>query len=342
MADPAGRGRHDRPLPRRSITPKIWKIALALIASIVIGFSTYALVEHHNPLGVIAQAAIPNPQAVFGKSSILVLVEGLDYDYNARDEETSAHSRSDIIMAIRLDFAKHHIYELSVPRDMVATLPSGVQAKINAAQSEGGVTEAQLVISKWLGIPRFDRYVVLRIDMMKNLINALGGVDVYVKSSDCLMYKTHCTGQTIDYDDTWGHLHVHMTEGLQHLTGPQAVGYSRFREDWCSDPCRIMRQQQVIRAILVRLHKNGLDSLISISPLIAIINKDVTTNLSSREELSVAFAYRNLTQGTISMAEIPYVAVVDLPDYGDSILPDEGAKRRLVLQYLMPQQDALR
>ena len=38
--------------------------------------------------------------------------------------------------------------------------------------------EAKQVIAKFLGIPGFDRYVVLRIDATKDLINAIGGVDV--------------------------------------------------------------------------------------------------------------------------------------------------------------------
>jgi len=58
----------------------------------------------------------------------------------------------DIIMAISLDFAHRRIDELSVPRDMVAVMPSGERAKINEAQSEGGITESQSVVAQWLGI----------------------------------------------------------------------------------------------------------------------------------------------------------------------------------------------
>lgn len=311
-----------------------WQIALLFILCALIGFFAYVNIAHRTPLDLIGQAAIPDPQAIFGKSQVLVLVEGLDYDYNQLDEETSAHSRSDIIMAVRLDLAHHRIYELSVPRDMVATLPNGQEAKINEAQSEGGPVEAQAVIAKWLGIPAFDRYVILRIDTMKDLINAIGGVDVYVKTSDCLMYHTNCRGGTIDYDDTWGHLHVHLQEGLQHLDGPHAVGYARFRHDWCSDPCRIMRQQDVIRAIITRLRSNGLADLLHLAPLVAALNKDVTTNLSTQEELSLAYAFRQMTPHSILTAQVPYVTDIDLPDYGDSIIPDESAKRRLVEHFL--------
>ena len=85
--------------------------------------------------------------------------KGLDYDYTAKDEEFSTNSRSDVIWAVNLDFANKRIYELSIPRDMVATMPNGTRAKINQAQSDGGVKEAKSVISQFLGIPGFDRYV---------------------------------------------------------------------------------------------------------------------------------------------------------------------------------------
>ena len=33
----------------------------------------------------------------------------------------------------------------------------------------------------------------------------------------------------MDYDDNWGHLHIHLKPGLQHLNGQQAMGFVRFR-----------------------------------------------------------------------------------------------------------------
>lgn len=311
-----------------------WHVISLFAFAIAAGFGIFSLVTHRTPIALIEQAAIPPPRALFGRPSLLVLVEGLDYDYSSNDEETSAHSRSDVIMAIRLDFVHHRVYELSVPRDMVATMPDGQQAKINEAQSEGGVTEAQTVVAKWLGVPAFQRYVVLRIDTMKDLVNAIGGVSVDVETSDCLLSHTGCKGERIDYDDSWGHLHVHLIEGYQHLDGDQAVGYSRYRHDFCSDPCRIMRQQQVIRAIVAQIRKNGLATVFDVGPLVAALNKDVSTNFTAREELSIALAFSKITPRDVVTGQIPYVADVDLPGYGDSIIPDQSAKRRLVAKFL--------
>ena len=168
-----------------SIQRKIAIVAGLIVLALISTVTGYSVVEHNNPVTALTQIFVPSPQQVFGKDNLLVLVEGLDYDYTAKDEEFSTNSRSDVIWAVNLDFANKRIYELSIPRDMIATMPNGTQAKINQAQSDGGVKEAKSVIAEWLGIPGFDRYVVLRIDATKEFIAAIGGVNVDVKSSNC-------------------------------------------------------------------------------------------------------------------------------------------------------------
>jgi LCP family protein required for cell wall assembly len=305
-------------------------VALLVLAGVVGGI---AMVKHQNPFQVLVQPIAPPPQQVFGKDQLLVLVEGLDYDYNAKDEEYSSQARSDVIWAVNLDFKNDRVYELSIPRDMVATLPNGTQAKINQAQSDGGTREAQAVISKWLGIPGFDRYVIFRANTAKDFINAVGGVNVVVMNSNALQH----TGPNgpLDYVDTWGHLYIHLKPGLQHLDGAQAVGYMRFRHDYCGDPCRIMRQQEVLHALVDKLKANKLNTLLHITDLAGAFNKNVTTNFTSAEELSIANAFAGIPKDGIKTAQVPYVSDVVLADGGDAIVPNESERARLVKTMLL-------
>ena len=307
----------------------------------------YAIVERRNPVTAITQIFVPTPQQIFGKSNLLVLVEGLDYDYTPSDEEFSKNSRSDVIWAVNLDFINKRIDELSIPRDMIATMPNGTQAKINQAQSDGGVEEAKTVIAQWLEIPGFDRYVVLRIDATKEFITAIGGVNVYVKSSNCLRYKTGCTGDSLDYDDTWGHLHIHLKEGMQHLNGEQAVAYMRFRHDWCSDPCRIMRQQQVLHALIDKVKGDRFNTLVHLGDLLGVFRKYVQTDFTDSELVSIANYYQGMENSALVSNQVPYTDDVNLPGYGDSLVPDAAARAHLVATMLvmppsaMPSPDAL-
>jgi polyisoprenyl-teichoic acid--peptidoglycan teichoic acid transferase len=165
------------------------------------------------------------------------------------------------------------------------------------------------------------------------LIDALGGIDVNVENSDALT-RSGPNGP-VDYDDSWGHLHVHLKPGRQHLTGTQAVGYARFRHDWCSDPCRIMRQQQVIRSMVDRIERDRLNTITHAAALLGVIGKDVDTNMTTTEELAAAMAFSHVTARDIHTAQVPYIGTVDLPGYGDSIVPDEVRKRALVASMLL-------
>lgn len=316
------------------------KAALVVFCGMLAMAGGYFAFGPGGALGTVQQYFIPSPQQAFGKNGIRVLVVGLDYDYNSRDEETSKQSRSDVIMATDLDFVDHHIAELSVPRDMVATMPNGQLAKINQAQSDGGIRESQTVIAQWLGIPAFDRYVVLRIDTAKDLIDAIGGVEIDVKNSDAL--RGVGPNGPLDYDDHWGHLSIHFKPGLQHLGGAQAVAYARFRHDWCSDPCRIMRQQQMIHAVVDKIEHDRFNTFAHAQALLAVMRKDVDTNLTTQQELSLAMAFAHVSPKDIVTAQVPFVRDIDLPNYGDSLIPDEAGKRHLVASLLNPSDDVVR
>ncbi len=336
-------GKHIRPEdyaePQAQTRPPVFKrvaiVAGIVVAGIIALLAGMSVAQRKPVWQIVATVFTPSPQQLFGKSHILVLVEGLDYDYNALDEETSAHSRSDVIWAVNIDFITHRVYQLSVPRDMVATLPGGRQQKINEAQSEGGVSEAQSVISQFLGIPGFDRYIVMRANTTKDFIDAVGGVDLNVMSSDCLMHPHNCVNGPLDYDDTWGHLHIHLKPGLQHLNGDQAVGYARFRHDWCSDPCRIMRQQVVLRAVVHKLTSDKLNTLMHLSGLLASLNRDVTTNFKTQEEVSIATALADMPRDGLVTKQVPYIGDVTLPDGGSAISPDETKRAQLVTAMLI-------
>lgn len=335
-------GRHIEP-PEEPVTPTrrlpVWLRRTALVVGLlfILGGSAlagFAMFKHENPITMIAQTFVPSPEQVFGKPNLLVLVEGIDYDYTANDIEFSTSSRSDMIKAVNLDFEGKNAYVLDILRDMEATMPGGSVRKINQAQSDGGPKEAQAVIAQFLGIPGFDRYVLLRIDATKDLIDAIGGVDVYVKDSDCLRYKTGCTGGRIDYDDSWGHLHIHLTEGLHHLSGPQAVAYGRFRHDWCSDPCRVMRQDQVIMAALNKLRGDKLNTLVHAGDIMKVVHKDVQTNFTDSEIVSLASYVSGLSLGSLHFAETPYTGDEELAD-GDDLVPDKAAIAKEVQDMLV-------
>lgn len=326
-----------RPVWKR-IIPAV-SLAALFVFCVAVGFLAVRAKSHHRTIQQeIVNIFIPTPEQLFGKDRIQMLVLGIDYNYTDSDQPFSKNARSDTIFAVTLDFPTRSVSEVSVPRDMGVVLPNGSQDKINVAYALGGAREAQEVIGSFLGLPKnergnyFDRYIVLRVNATRDLIDAVGGIDLNVMNSDAL--KGTGPNGPLDYDDNWGHLHIHLKPGMQHLTGEQAVGYARFRHDWCSDPCRIMRQQQVMRATIDRLKHDKLNDLAHVRELLDVARRDVETNLTFDEELSLATSFADVDQSQIKTAQIPFTGDKEVAA-GDVLIPDDAAKEKVVQELML-------
>jgi LCP family protein required for cell wall assembly len=327
-----GSRRYSQPPPGGGTPQARWKTVLAVIVGlalvaigIVFGSVAFKMVREHKSLPASLGEVVfhvPSPESVFGKDRIYILLMGLDYDYTQTDQPYSKNSRSDTIMAAGLDFQTKSAKLVSILRDTDATI-NGREGKINEAFSVGGVKLSDQVIGDFLGMPagangqHFDRYIVVKINALKDFVNAIGGIDVPVT-------------ETMNYDDSWGHLHIHFKPGLVHMSGEDAQGYARFRHDACSDPCRTKRQQQVIHIVVQKLKADRFNDLTHIVQLISVFDRDVSTNLSNDELKSLAWAYKDANVADLSHADtIGYVDTKETPD-GQVVVPDEKQKAALV------------
>ena len=237
---------------------------------------------------------IPSPSSVFGKDRIYVMVLGTDYNRDEKGMPYSKGARSDTIIAAGIDFPSKSVKLVSILRDSEAMV-NGHDSKINEAYSQGGVKLADTDHRRFPDAAahrqgqRFDRYVVINARGLKDFVDAIGGIDVYVT-------------EAMDYDDTWGDLYIHFKPGLQHMNGQKAMEYTRFRHDACSDPCRVKRQQQVIRLTLAKLKSQKFNDLLHIGALLGALNKNVRTNLTFDEEKSLAWHFRDANLADMSKA----------------------------------------
>jgi len=299
-------------------------VTLAFLCLIAVG-SAYVgyqmIVAKKSLTQVVTGIFIPDPQKYFANSRVMVLIAGLDYDYSDQDYETSANSRTDTIMVAALDLPTHSVNLLSVPRDMDFVFPNGHEGKINEGHVIGGIAESQRDIAQFLGIQGFDRYVVVRINALRELIDAVGGIDLNVEKQ-------------MDYDDSWGHLHIHLKPGMQHLNGEQAVGYSRFRHDEMGDITRIERQQKVMRTLVAKLKNDKLNDIAHIRDLIGVLQRNVDTNFTRDEEISLASWFSDLDPKTIKTGQVPYLGDKEIAA-GDVLIPDDAGKLALVNKLLL-------
>src|SRR6185312_11872134 len=123
-----------------------------------------------------------------------------------------------------------------------------------------------------------------------------------------------------------GHLHIHFHPGLQHMNGEQAISYARFRHDECGDPCRIKRQQQVVRLAIAKLKSGGLSDLAHIGSLIGVFRKNVDTNLTIKEMTSLGVYFRDMNMSDIHEQQVVYSDTKDTAWGGNVLIPDEKQK----------------
>ena len=152
-----------------------------------------------------------------------------------------ASARSDSIIVMHVGFGS--VRKISILRDSQARVGNTVQ-KINAAYAQGGAPLTIKTVENFLGNGlKINHVILVSFTDFPDLIDALGGVDVKLKK--CI-HSNSFSGQR-----------VNLSRGEHHLSGQQALNFSRVRENRCDlsedDRARAARQQQVIAAMRDRV-----------------------------------------------------------------------------------------
>lgn len=220
------------------------------------------------------------------KQNILLL----GVDSNGSQTDPWKGTRSDTIVLLNIDPKTHSVNAISVPRDSKVYLPNdfGVQ-KINAAHAFGGVNLTKQTVEETLGV-KVDRYFVVSDEAVKQLVDTLGGVPIYVE-------------KRMNYDDFSGKLHVHLDKGVHILNGKEAVGYLRFRHDGLGDIGRTQRQQWFLKGLLEKIQTP--QSISKIPAMVNIAQKYVKTDLSLYEMSQYAALAKSFDTSKIEVATLP-------------------------------------
>lgn len=224
-----------------------------------------------------------------------VLVMGVDQnsDLDPETGEDSADifkSRSDTMLLIRLDPATHKVNLLSIPRDTRVEIPDVGLTKINHANWYGGPELASEVVSNTLNDVRIDRYVRISTGAFRELIDVVGGVEVFVPFR--MFYEDNTQGLKID-----------LEPGLQTLDGIEAEGFSRFRNDQAGDIGRTQRQQILMKALQKKL-SNPL-MITKIPQIFGVLQKYIDSDLSMGEMLALVQFGLQIKSDQLQMTLLP-------------------------------------
>ncbi|MEA5507359.1 LCP family protein [Halotia wernerae UHCC 0503] len=194
---------------------------------------------------------------------------------------------SDVMLLLKFDPETKKVAMLSIPRDTRIEIEGHGIRKINAANLEGGPALTAKTVNNLLGGVGIDRYVRINVLGVGKLIDALGGVTVYIPKD-------------MKYQDDSQHLYINLKAGKQHLNGDQALQLLRFRHDALGDIGRIQRQQIVLRALMdqtlnpvtvaqlpkiLNVVKEHIDTNLTVEELVALVGFGVRTNRSNMQML---------------------------------------------------------
>jgi polyisoprenyl-teichoic acid--peptidoglycan teichoic acid transferase len=239
--------------PRRPRRWGLW-IALAVVALLVLsvlwgllGFRAFAngVDEANGRLSQRANAQLAKRDRSILSEPTTLLVVGTD---GGRAPGREDANRSDSLMLVRLDPETHRISYLSIPRDLRVEIPGYGTSKINAANQLGGPALTLATVKALTGLP-IDHVVVVDFDGFRELIDAIGGIEVDVPKA-ILSNRFDCPYPPSRCDDWEG---WRFEKGPQHMDGRRALVYSRIRTNQLdpsdSDISRGSRQQVVADAV---------------------------------------------------------------------------------------------
>jgi len=247
---------------------------------------------------------------------ISILLLGVDTtDNGVRDTETNYRGNSDTMIVVTVNPKTNKTTMMSVPRDSMSQIWKSSTnntrkiQKINAAYNVGNEESSVATTEKFLNIP-IDYYVKVDFNSLKQIVNAVGGVDVKVPFS-------------FSYGDT-GEKESHFTKGKMHLNGKQALDYSRMRyEDPNGDYGRQLRQRQVITAIIKSAA--SAKTFTHYQKVLDSISSSMTTNLSFGDMQSVFFNYRGAAKNIDSDHVQGYGSMINGSSY--EVIPTKELKR---------------
>jgi LCP family protein required for cell wall assembly len=297
-------------------------IAAVLLLALIIGvtltykrfddFITATTGHHINPIGEVVQAVEPAPGTIAYKLShgqrvnILLLGRG--------GYENDAPYLTDSIMAVTIDPTTNRVMLASIPRDLVVHMnlqsPSSRTwtNKINAAYEvpytniiccvapqftghDGGGLAAEHEVGKVTGLT-FDKYIAVDFVAFRDMVNALGGVDV------CLTTNLDDTSYP---DYTGGYHPIHFKAGCQHLNGEQALEVARSRHavepQQASDFGRARRQQDIMQAI--KKKATTVNGFAKAPQLLTALQKNITTDMSISDMKAIFDWGKNLPDSSI-------------------------------------------
>lgn len=189
--------------------------------------------------------------------------------------DISENARSDVNMVVTVNPTTNTILLTSIPRDFyVTTVCDAADGCQNGAMDKithtgmTGINTTKRTVENLLGI-EINYTVKVGFESVTKIVDALGGIDVYVEPGYAVPELLHGNGRGV-------------TEGVNHLDGELALAYSRERYAYTEgDRQRTKNQQQVVMGIIDKMTSSSV--LANYTDLMDALGDTFQTTMSASE-----------------------------------------------------------
>jgi LCP family protein required for cell wall assembly len=246
---------------------------------------------------------------------------------------------ADAVMVMHVSADLKHAYLTSLPRDLLVQIPAfrpsgygGGRSKLTHAMTFGsrvpgtakpnpaqGFQLLARTVSNYTGITRFDAGAILTFGGLRNVVNALGGIDFYVDQrivsihmTPSGQFRTPCSSCAHGYSGPQASYSV----GTHHLAGWQALDIARQRYISGGDYARQRHHRQLVRAIIAQVFKQQTYlNPIALNRLVTALGSALVFDGRGRSIVEFAYALRNLTAQTVTLVGLPGASVIGSSGY---------------------------
>ncbi len=217
-----------------------------------------------------------------------ILICGIDYE-QGRAYGKAGEGMTDVILYLSVDLKNNKINVLQIPRDTFvgAQIATGGTYKVNAIAYKGSEKPPVVNLARYLktnlGLP-VDHYVTIDMDAFKEVVNMLGGIEVYVP-------------ERIQQDRNV------LEKGYHKMDGATAEFFVRFRQYAQADIKRLDMQRYFYLGLYKKMTKEfPVGDILKILPSYF---KYTQTDMDMAEMGMLAKAVRKVDAADITIYKVP-------------------------------------
>ncbi|WP_091090272.1 LCP family protein [Micromonospora nigra] len=256
---------------------------------------------------------------------LTLLLVGVDTRVSVPDWEPHA----DAVLLAHVPRGLDRAYLFSLPRDLVVDIPAypeagyrGGRTKLTHAMSYGsrapgrrgkpdtaqGYELLRATVAGYTGL-RIDAGAVITFSGFDDLVDALGGVDIRVDQRVTSLHRRPDGRHREPVPGGYAGPQMVYEPGMRHLTGWQALDYARQRYLPGGDYSRQRHHQQLLRAIIGKIHDQGLARQPDRVEQVVAALGETLLYVGGRRIVDLAYALGGLSPQAFTLVGLPGASI---------------------------------